>query len=163
MTRPATGPATTVPSTQPAPDERPILVDREGNYYYDGTTTLRVVKHDGELVEWPLPPAAIGGDGPVFLVRSQDGTLFLFNQPGRVLRIRWSDDEEAGEPFALDATFTRNIPDVKNPTRIWLDPFDRIVMAHASQLTILFPKGYVPPVMSNLMTARDESALMDEE
>lgn len=161
-TRPTTrAQATTVPATHPAADERPILVDSEGNYYYDGTTSLRVLKPDGATIEWPLPPAA-AGEGPAFLVRSQDGTLFLFNQPGRVLRIRWNEDDDR-EPFSLDATFTRNIPEVSNPTRIWLDPFDRIVMAHGSQLTIMFPKGYVPAVMSNLMTAQDESALLHEE
>jgi hypothetical protein len=159
-TRPATKPTTTTATTQTAPDDAPLLVDAEGNYYFDGTTTLRVLKPDGSLIEWPLPPAATG-DAPAFLVRSEDGALFLFNRPGRVLRLRPTDDPN--EPFSLEATFTRNIPDVKNPTRIWLDPFDRIILAQGTTLTILFPKGYVPSSMSTLMTAQDESALLEEE
>ena len=159
-TQATTQAATTQAVTQPAIDEPPLLVDADGNYYYDGRTMLRVLKQDGRVVDWPLPPDA-AGDGPVFLVRAGDGAFFLFNKPGRVLRIR--PVEGGDEPFRLEATFTRNIPTAANPTRVWVDPFDRIVMAHGNQLTIMFPKGYVPPVMSTLMTAQDENAVMDEE
>lgn len=154
-TQTATRPATT-PSTEPVamigPDEKPILADADGNYYYDGRTSLKVLRRDGSVLVWQLPPTATGGED-VHLVRTKDGLLFLFNQPGRVLRIRPTPD--GAEPFVVDAVFTRKIPN-SPPTRIWVDPFDRIIIAHeGTKLAILFPQGYIPPAIANLMPASE--------
>ncbi len=89
-----------------------------------------------------MPPIA-HGRGPAWLIRTTDGRLYLFNEPGRVLRIV----ETAGkpEPFEIEATFTENIPNVDHVTRIWLDPAGRIDFAWENHLTVLFPQGFIPP------------------
>jgi hypothetical protein len=141
----AAGPATaTAPATTRAEDlGPPILVDKEGNAYFDGRTRLVAVSQKGERVDWPLPPTATGAAAKVLLVRTPDGLLFLYNQAGRMLRIRPTPDE--AEPFVLEATFTRNIPSTDDVTRLWVDPAERIIMAYGKKLAIMFPRGYIPP------------------
>jgi len=97
---------------------------------------------------WTLPDIA-NGKAPVHLVRTEDGRLFLFNQPGRVLRIKPTPG--GSEPYMLEATFTKNVPSVDEPTRIWLDPAGRIVIAYEKRLAILFPSGYIPPRLKDLI------------
>jgi hypothetical protein len=161
---PATHPAR-VATTQPARpgnelDGKPILVDSERTYYFDGRKSLVAAKPDGKLLRWPLPAQAVG-EGDVFLVRTRDGLLFLFNQPGRVVRIRPTPG--APEPFALDAIFSDKIPKAEHPTRIWLDPFGRIDMAFdQNKLAILFPQGYIPPAMASLIPAEDQDDWLNE-
>jgi hypothetical protein len=142
-----TGPAT----TQEATDL--ILADKDGTRYYDGSSTIRVKTPDGKEVTWPLPPAACG-TGDVWFFHCGEDRFFLFNQPGRVLRLRRTADRI--EPFKLEATFTHNIPNVDgNQTwidRIWLDPAGRLVMACSGHtLAILFPTGQVPPEIKQMM------------
>ncbi|MCY2952157.1 MAG: hypothetical protein NTU53_09300 [Planctomycetota bacterium] len=168
-TRPATGPTTgpttgPVLSTRPSEmgaEEKPILVDAGGEAsYYDGRKGLRVVRRDGSRVSWGLPEEARGA-GDVHLVRTGDGTLFLFNQPGRVVRIR--PTAGGAEPFAVEATFTRRIPRAEHPARIWLDPFGRICIAYdENKLALLFPRGYIPAEIVNLMTAEDQRQAVEE-
>lgn len=153
-TAPATGPTTiasTEPTTEPA---APLLTDGEGNRYYDGLTELRVVSRSGRETIWPLPAIAVG-EGPAALVRTRDGHLFLFNQRGRVLRIKPTPDEQA--PFRLEAVFTKDIPTIDHPTRIWLDPADRIIVAWGSQLAIMFPAGYIPPAIAEKMLGQPQA------
>ncbi|HWE04784.1 MAG TPA: hypothetical protein VG326_20420 [Tepidisphaeraceae bacterium] len=150
----ATGPtthptsaATTVPTVAGHAD-RPILTDRDGNRYFGGLTDLRVVSRSGKETAWTLPPIATG-KGPPWLVRTGDGRLFLFNQGGRVLRIK--PTAGAADPFALEKIFTHRVPTVEHPTRVWLDPAGRIVMAWDNQLAIFFPSGYIPPAIAEKM------------
>ncbi|CAN5456109.1 hypothetical protein BH09PLA1_BH09PLA1_14730 [soil metagenome] len=71
-----------------------------------------------------------------------------------MLRLRRTPGES--EPFAIDATFTTNIPNDDNPRRIWLDPAGRIVIAQdGNRLTILFPSGRIPPAIAQRMLASD--------
>jgi hypothetical protein len=177
QTRPATNPATqpafattqpAIATTQPAiataqpttdattqsivdQEPRPILIDRDGTRYYDGLTMLRIVDPKGNERIWSLPPIAVG-EGPATLIHPREGHFFLFNQRGRVLRLRATPDEL--EPFRIDATFTKHIPTVEHPTRIWLDPADRIIMAWGSQLAIMFPRGYIPPAIAEKMVGQ---------
>ncbi len=172
----ATAPSTTGPTTLPvvlAPTtvtsapattqsgERPLLTDRDGNQYFGGLTDLRIINRSGRQITWPLPPLA-NGDGPAWLIRAADGRLFLFNQPGRVLRIKPMPvndaSQPAAEPFKLEKIFTHRVPTVERPTRIWLDPAGRIIMAWEGQLAIFFPAGYIPPAIADLMmfNANDE-------
>jgi hypothetical protein len=158
---PATEPST-APATQPADplspsiilSRKPILVDSEGTWYFDGRETLTTVKPDGTFTIWPLPDAAVG-EGEPHLIRTSDRTLFLFNEAGRVLRI--APTPGAAEPFRLDATFTRGIPNAEHPTRIWLDPFGRIDIAYdGTRLAILFPQGFIPASAATLMPSSDQ-------
>ena len=55
------------------------------------------------------------------------------------------------EPFDLEATFTRKIPSVAKPKRIWLDPAGRICIVDARQVLIFFPQGYIPPKIRDMM------------
>ena len=87
---------------------------------------------------------------PPTLIRTADGKLFLFNEAGRVLRIARTPD--APEPFTLEATFTKDIPNTDHPTRIWLDPLGRIDMAYdGNSLAVMFPSGHIPPEISAMM------------
>jgi len=146
-TRPTSGPSTS--STEP-----PLLVAPDGVRYYGGLTDLRILHADGNETDWPLP-AADTGAGPVHLIRASDGKLFLFNQPGRVLRL--TPTPGAPEPFKVDPPFTHDIPNVAAPTRIWLDPAGRIDIEWENRLAILFPEGYIPTPISRLMP--DQSGL----
>ena len=143
------------PTTRPATSQpalgSPILIDDLGNSWFDGRKTLKMLKRDGERVEWELPAVASGDETcEVHLVRSKEGRLFLFNQPGRLLRLR--PTPEAAEPFAIEATFTRDIPNVTHLTRMWLDPFGRICITHGGKnLIILFPAGYIPAETLNVI------------
>lgn len=142
---PATGPAAASSLGQP------ILIDSDGTRYFDGQTALRLITKSGEEILWDLPPIA-AGDGEVTLIQAPDKRLFLFNQPGRVLRIR--PTPQKSEPFMIEAVFTENIPNTDHPMRIWLDPAGRIVMAHdKNKLSIFFPTGYIPPAIATLMPA----------
>ena len=138
FTVPATQPASSQPATQP--DEAPILTTPDGTRYFGGMTDLRVIEPGGKHISWPLPDIA-NGQGPIWLVRDRGGRLFLFNQPGRVLRL--ARTPAGPEPFKLEATFTRNIPSGKF-TRVWLDPAGRIDITWGNRLAILFPDGYIP-------------------
>ena len=144
---PSTMPAT-VPSTLPttdASDDVPLLITNKGDRYFGGLSDLTLVQADGKRLHWTLPDIA-NGAGPATLILANSGKLFLFNQPGRVLRIARVAD--GSEPFVVDATFTRNIPSAIHPTRIWLDPAGRIDIAWGNHLTLLFPDGYIPKAIS---------------
>lgn len=127
----------------------PLLTDRDGNTYFGGLKDLTFTTKKGEEATWPLPDVATG-DGKPWLIRTRDRRLYLFNRPGRVLRIRATPGEPA--PFKLEKIFTHRIPSVDRPTRIWLDPAGRIIMAHENQLAILFPDGYIPQAIADKMT-----------
>ncbi len=156
-----TGPAT-IPATGPWDSEgKVLLVDGEGTCYYGGQAGLKLIRKDGSRVEWRLPEEA-RGDGEVHLVRTGEGVLFLINRPGRVLRIRPRGVGE-GEPFELEATFTRGIPRAEHLERVWVDPFGRICMAYeGSKLALLFPRGYIPTGVLNLMTVEDQKEAVEE-
>jgi hypothetical protein len=120
----------------------PLLVTQEGTRYFDGTNELISVDKDGRKTRWPLLGSAIGSDKPT-LLSTPDGLLFLFNQPGRVLRIKHTPS--AAEPFEVQATFTTDIPNTAHATRIWLDPLGRIDMVYdGNGLAVMFPSGHIP-------------------
>lgn len=144
---PSTGPAATNPS-DPLATQKPLLVTLDGTRYFGGLTDLTIVDPSGKHTTWALPPVA-NGIGPATLIADKSDKLFLFNQPGRVLRLRRTPS--GLEPFNLDATFTHNIPTATHPTRIWLDPAGRIDIADGSRLCILFPDGYIPRAISEKM------------
>ena len=149
---PASAPTTataTAPASAPADDGPPLFVDAKGTRYYDGTERLSAVAADGRRTDWTLPGTSVG-QSPARLVGTADGLLFLFNQPGRVLRIRPTPD--APEPFAIEKAFTRNIPSGETPKRTWLDPAGRIILAMDHKLVILFPSGYIPQAIREKMS-----------
>jgi hypothetical protein len=138
---------TTTPSTQST--ALPLLVMPDGTKYSDGRTSLIAVDKTGKTTSWPLPSSAVGSIDPT-LICSPDGLLFLFNQPGRVLRIK--PTPTAPQPFELQATFTADIPNTDHPTRIWLDPLGRIDMVYdGTVLVVMFPSGHIPPGISQMM------------
>jgi hypothetical protein len=142
------GPTTASTSQPAAPSEPLILVTRDGARYFGGLTDLVVIDKFGHRTNWPLPATA-NGTGPATLIATKNGKLFLFNQPGRVLRLARTPG--AAQPFKIEATFTRNIPNAPHPARIWLDPAGRIDMAYDTRLAILFPDGYLPRSISEKM------------
>ena len=151
---PASRPATTTASTSPtsaptyAPVQPALLTTADGTRYLDGKSSLTVIRPDGRTIHWPLPENAVGTHDPV-LLRTRENLLFLFNEPGRIVRIR-----PLGDSFSVEAVFTRGVPSGDWPLRIWLDPADRICIAHdQTQITVLFPLGRIPPAISAMMPA----------
>jgi hypothetical protein len=143
---PTTSPASSPTTTQESADL--ILIDKDATRYYDGSNTIRIRTPDGNESTWPLPASA-AGTGDVWLFHCGEDRFFLFNQPGRVIRLRRTPD--ADEPFKIEATFTRNIPNT-NPERIWLDPAGRLIIAYnGNVLAILSPSGRIPPEIRQMM------------
>jgi len=67
-----------------------------------------------------------------------------------LLRIR--PTPTGGEPFKLEAVFTKDIPNVDHPVRIWLDPAGRInFVTEGNVLTVTFPAGTIPREISRMM------------
>jgi hypothetical protein len=151
---PATTQAASAPSTREAElaGQELIFVGADGTQYFDGKQSLNALRPDGTVVLWPLPVSAVG-DGKVTLLQSKEGFLFLFNSPGRIVRIRPTPDE--AEPFQVEATFTRQVPNDADPLRIWMDPANRICIAHGNHVTILFPIGRISPGISEKMSPQD--------
>jgi hypothetical protein len=144
---PATQPAT-LPATNSSLGT-PLLRTTDGTEYFDGKNSLVMVKRSGEKTTWPLPAEAVGSADPT-LIQTADGLLFLFNQAGRLVRIRPTPSDS--QPFKLEAVFTRDIPNVDQPTRIWLDPAGRIdFVSDDNVLTITFPSGHIPKEISRMM------------
>ena len=144
-TTPTTGP-TTAPVTGP-----PLLRVADGTTYFDGRDALVWADKAGHRGRWPLPPVALGSatTAPV-LMRTDDGLLFLYNGPGRLLRIR--PTPAADEPFQLEATFTADLPDDEQPTRVWLDPAGRIDFAcGTNRLVVTFPAGRMPKPIADMI------------
>lgn len=153
-------PPATLPTTAPASDPtdplatgHPLLTMPDGTVYFGGLTDLTFIDPTGKHATWPLPPGA-NGTGPATLIAAKSGRLFLFNQPGRVLRL--TRTPTGPEPFKLDATFTRNVPNAAHPTRIWLDPAGRIDLIDGSRLAVLFPDGYIPRAISEKMVDQND-------
>jgi hypothetical protein len=97
----------------------------------------------------------VGSASHVCLFKTKDA-FFLFNQPGRVVRLR-ENASGATEPFTVEAIFTHNIPNTSTPQRIWLDPAGRIAIAYdTNKLAILFPSGEVPHAIELMMPAEED-------
>ncbi len=140
-----------VPTTRPSEFGRPLLADRHGNLYFDGRQKLVIVDKTGGQSEWPLPDRATGSAEPQ-LVETEPGEFFLFNEPGRLLRLRRTPAGQ--ELFKLEATFSRNIPNVSKLTRMWVDPKGRIAMVwDEKNLAIAFPQGFIPMETRHLIPA----------
>jgi hypothetical protein len=155
----ATQPSATQPTTNSSTPsaELPIGIDQAGGKYFDGKTELRRLDPDGRIVFWTLPDTAVGSWANPKLIEA-DGKLFLFNEPGRVIRLRRAAPGSP-EPFIIETVFTNNIPNTDDPRRVWLDPAGRIVIAtNGNQLTILFPTGRIPPSIAQRMLAADLKA-----
>ncbi len=154
-TRSTSGP-TSAPTTQSVigADEKPFFRGIDSAWYFDGKLSLKVLDKDGNETVWLMPPLA-SGEGEPKMVQTKNGTLYLFNQPGRIVQLTRTPN--GAEPFRIDATFGRKIPNTINITRMWLDPFNRIVIAYDSnKLAILFPDGFIPPATQALMLVGDE-------
>jgi len=145
LTKPADGPA-----TEPSSGE--LLTDRAGRKIFNGTQSLKIVPTTGPARTLSLPAIATGND-PVTLIEAADKKLFLFNQPGRVLRLSPLD----GPDVNVEATFTRNIPNGE-PVRIWLDPAGRICMVIEDSIAVMFPSGAIPHQIATKMSGAELQA-----
>ena len=145
-TLPTTLPAT-LPTTMPSLGP-PILLTSDGTRYYDGQTSLHSIDRGGREIVWPLPAIATG-HAAAHLVQTPDGRLYLFNQGGRILRIHATPGQP--EPYEIEATFTHDVPDTDNLTRMWLDPAGRIDIEWDKRLAITFPAGYIPRPIAEKM------------
>jgi hypothetical protein len=175
-TRPATKTSTTLAATTTASTQDStlstqdlLLVAPDRTHYYGGKDSFRVIKPDGQTINWPFPNNAIGTSEKPTLLRTRDNLLFLFNEPGRIVRIRPNIDHETGQyregepPFEVEAVFTRKVPTDPTPLRIWLDPADRICIAHEQKhITLLFPLGRIPPAIWTIMPVSQSEEAQEE-
>jgi hypothetical protein len=156
---------TTMPATTQAVTQAvtPLLVDSDGNQYFDGLQSLTVETKDGRRLSWLLPPEAVG-DGAInreAVLLEADGKLFLCNAGGKLARLTRQFDQ--AEPFKLDAVFTRNIPG-DDLRRFWKDPAGRLVLASGgNKLSIAFPSGRISGNMSNMIPAAALRQAFEEE
>ncbi|MGB7160185.1 MAG: hypothetical protein WBD40_19110 [Tepidisphaeraceae bacterium] len=133
--------------------DQPLLVDADGNRYFDGAALLHVISKSGKHTVWPLSTAARGTPSGTLLC-AKDGRLFLFNQPGRVLRIKPTPG--ADQPFKLEGSFTHRVPTSERIARIWIDDANRICVAYDdNRLAILFPEGVIPPHIATMIPANE--------
>jgi hypothetical protein len=124
-----------VPATQPATAAKSnfVLVENE----------------KGQTSEIEVSCLPAGDWRPARLIRAA-GRFFLFNQPGRVVRLKMGASQ--ADRFTVDAIFTRGVPAPEHIERIWLDPAGRIDMVFdENQLAIMFPNGLVPPAIATKM------------
>ena len=137
-------PPASAPATMPT-----LLVSADGTRYSGGNDALHVDPPDGRSITWDLPTLAAGTSTTPVLLRSADGRLFLFNQPGRCVCLQPTPGRP--QPFTVAATFTRGLPN-GDAQRIWLDPAGRIdIVYQHNRLVILFPSGHIPAEIQNMM------------
>jgi hypothetical protein len=143
------------PTTRPTTGPSILLRLPDGTTYADGREAIETVDPAGHRTRWPLPAAAVGTTVDPVLMRTDDGLLFLYNAPGRLLRIRPTPPgPDADQPFKLEATFTADLPNDDHPTRVWLDPAGRIdFITDDRLLTVTFPAGHVPKPIAEMMPA----------
>ena len=131
------------PEPPPAEDGKPFAVAADGTTYGGGVRELRVRRPDGTEQTWPLPPEA-AGSGPARGVVDDQGRLFVFNRPGRVVRIEPADAGSA-EPFKVVATFDDPQIPAATPRRVWIDPAGRIcALFFNDSVVVMWPDGHVP-------------------
>ncbi|HEY1923394.1 MAG TPA: hypothetical protein VGG44_11645 [Tepidisphaeraceae bacterium] len=152
----STGPATSPSAASLVAQNGPmLLVDSEGNRYFDGQMTLTVVTASGRRRVWALPDQCAGtSDRSAHLVSDGAGHLFLFNAAGRIVRLRETPGE--AQPFVVEAVFEDKVPDFEPIQRIWRDPAGRIVVAYGgAHLAVIFPSGQVPREIADKILPQD--------
>ena len=126
----------------------------DGRRYFGGIDSLRVVTPGGEDVSWPLPAEAVGTGraAQVKLAVDEKGRLFLFNRPGRVVRIEPTEGD-ADQPYEVIGVFTEQIPGAV-PRRVWVDPAGRVCAAYfGDTVVVMWPDGQVPAPIRQMMPA----------
>ena len=132
------------PQPLPVDESKPFAVGPDGAEYRGGVTEIRVRAKDGRETVWPLPPGAVGS-GPARGVVDAKGRIFLFNRPGRVVRIDPAPDGSFGS-FEVAATFEDPQIPAATPRRVWIDPAGRIcALFFNDSVTVMWPDGRVPP------------------
>jgi hypothetical protein len=144
------------------PGTSPILLrDADGREYFGGVTSIFIQKPGSPVREFLLSGELAGDGQPARLIAASDW-LFLFNQAGRVIRLKKTP--QAAQPLAIEAIFTRQVPAPQQVQRIWLDPAGRIDMAFDEhELAIMFPSGEVPPAIATKMPQDQLDAVDDPE
>ena len=131
-----------------------LAVGPDGRRYFGGIDSLRVVTPGGEDVSWPLPAEAVGTGraAQVKLAVDDEGRLFLFNRPGRVVRIEPTEGD-ADQPYEVIGVFTEQIPGAV-PRRVWIDPAGRVCAAYfGDTVVVMWPDGQVPAPIRQMMPA----------
>ena len=77
------------------------------------------------------------------------------NGGARIDRAHRANQDDAAAPLEYETVFTRKVPTDANPLRIWLDPAERICIAHAGGMTVFFPTGRIPRSIAEKMPVDD--------
>ena len=131
-----------------------LAVGPDGSRYYDGVEVIRQVRPDGAEITWSLPAEAVGTGERSLVKLAVDarGRLFLFNRPGRVVRI--DPTPESLDPFEIASVFDEGIPGAV-PRRVWIDPAGRLCAAYfGDTVVVMWPDGQIPPSIRQLIPAK---------
>jgi hypothetical protein len=163
----ATTQAATASAATTGPAEALLWREADGSRYWGGVTSIGVRDVDGRRREFVLGGDLAGTADPAprmigAPVGGGQRRLFLFNLPGRVIRLR--ETPEGAEPLVVEAIFTRRIPAPTSYQRVWLDPAGRIDMAFdGNHLAILFPAGQIPAAIEEKMPQQQLDEQRDAE
>ena len=141
-----------------------LAIGPDGRSYYDGMDELRIaIPGEGQIV-WPLPAEAkgVGERNSVKLAVDDKGRLFLFNRPGRVVRIE-PTEPGSPQPYEVIGVFDEQIPGAV-PRRVWIDPVGRVCAAYfGDTIVVMWPDGQVPAPIRQMMPAprRDEGPMYE--
>ena len=137
--------------TSDVPQEA-LATASDGTTYRGGVDSLQAVLPRGEELTWKLPPHAVGS-GNAKAVVDNEGRLFLFNRPGRVVRIARTPG--GPEPFKVEAVFADEMLPGAPPQHVWLDPAGRICAIYlGNRVAVMWPDGRVPGSIRQKMPAK---------
>ncbi len=104
---------------------------------------------DGERVKLPEDVRGVGIVESHRLVQVDEELAFLFNAPGRVVRL-----ERRGEAWRVTEVFDEELPKAM-PRIVWVDPLGRLCAGYfGDTVAVMWPNGQVPPAMRRLMPGR---------
>lgn len=121
----------------------------DGTLISGGRTELVFRRPGVEDFTLPLPTGQQATVPTALAAAIGDGPLFLFNSPGRIIRI---GRKPGAREWQLEGTFDKGMPRIVTPTRLWADPAGRLCLAwDTNSLAIMFANGRIPPAIADLM------------
>ena len=134
-------------------DDKPFAVAADGTEYRGGVREIRIKRPGGAETTWPLPPQA-AGSGVARGVVDAKGRLFLFNRPGRVVRIE-PTQPGAAEPLRVVASFEDPQIPAATPRHVWIDPAGRLcALFFNDSVVVMWPDGRVPSSIRDKMPSQ---------
>ncbi len=137
-------------NSAPATTSADLLATLPDGTLISGGRTELVFRRPG-LAEFTLPlTAGQQATVPVTVAAAiGNGPLFLFNSPGRIIRI---GRKPGAREWQIEGIFDKGMPRMVTPTRLWADPAGRLCLTwDTNSLAIMFPSGRIPAAIVDLM------------